>query len=78
MREVQVIKCKCGKTFAGCLAPYCYSDSEWQRDMRKYVKRGCTVELIDSKDFNLENCVCKKELTFSLFETLATALNPNQ
>ncbi len=37
---IQVIKCKCGSIFAAAAEPHCYSDAEWQREMRKYIKKG--------------------------------------
>ncbi len=58
---VQIIKCKCGKTFAACIEPECYTEAEWMRDLRKYVKGGCSVSLVASgKDFQFEKCECKK------------------
>lgn len=61
MRKVQIIKCKCGAVFAAACTPHCYEDAEWQRDMRKYVKQGHTVDLIDSDAFDgLQECVCKE------------------
>jgi hypothetical protein len=67
---IQIIKCKCGKTFAAATEPHCYSDADWQRDTRKYIKRGCTVEMVDHHEWKFEECVC---------ETPAKAKkNPNQ
>lgn len=58
--KAQIIKCKCGSIIAGCAEPYCYEDSDWQKDMRKLVKKGCTVELVEVSDFKLERCKCKE------------------
>lgn len=57
---IQVTKCPCGKIFAGCAEPHCYSDKEYQRDTRNYLKKGCTVEMIESGKGNwkLEKCTC--------------------
>ena len=60
---IQVTKCKCGKIFAACAEPYCYTDAEYQRDTRKYLKQGCTVELVESKTWNFEKCICDEEKT---------------
>lgn len=68
MRQVQIIKCKCGRVFAMCVIPEAYQDAEWMRELRKYVKKGCTVEVGFSKDYSLENCICKKEVTPTLFD----------
>lgn len=61
MEKAQVIKCKCGKIFAACRLPECYAEADWMRDLRKYVKQGCTIELIDCDKFTFEQCVCEKE-----------------
>ena len=55
---IQVTKCPCGKTFAGCIEPYCYQDAEYQRDTRNYIKKGCTIEMVESGSFILEKCTC--------------------
>ncbi len=54
---IQAIKCPCGKVFAGCVEPYCYTESSWQKDVRKYIKKGCTVSTIESTP--LQECTCK-------------------
>ena len=61
MRQIQIIKCKCGKAFAACAAPECYADADWQKDMRKYVGSGCTVEIVNSGEWDFEDCVCNGE-----------------
>lgn len=59
--KLQHIICKCGVSIAACRVPECYEDAGWQREMRKYVKRGYTVELIDAGSHKFERCSCKKE-----------------
>lgn len=59
--QIQIIKCKCGKSFAACRVPECYSDADWQKEMRAYVKKGCTVELVDAGSWQIESCACEKE-----------------
>jgi hypothetical protein len=71
-KKAQAIRCKCGSIFAAAVEPYCYSDSDWQKHMRKYVKDGCSVELINANDFKFEKCKCKelkqqKENQLSIF-----------
>lgn len=60
---VQIIKCKCGSVFAGCIEPYCYTDKEWTKPLRQHVLEGCTVEMIKSTDFKFEKCKCVKPET---------------
>jgi hypothetical protein len=56
---IQTISCPCGKVFAACVEPFCYEDAEWQSEMRKYIKRGCTVGLIENGHSNpLQKCTC--------------------
>lgn len=63
MGKIQIIKCKCGVTFAGYCAPECYTDKEWIKDIAKYLKRGCEVDLIDSGNgLTLEKCKCNTQL----------------
>jgi hypothetical protein len=59
MGQIQVIKCKGGKIFAACRVPECYEETSWMRDIRSYVKAGCTVEIIESGKSNpMEKCEC--------------------
>jgi len=56
---IQITKCPCGKTFAGCAEPYCYTDTDYQKTTRDYIiKKGCTVEMAERLD-SLEKCTCK-------------------
>ena len=65
---IQVIKYKCcGKTFAACAEPYCYTDKDWQKDLRKYVLEGHTVSMQEKSDFRLDSCTCKKDSSPNLF-----------
>lgn len=57
---VQVIKCRHGKIFAACTTPEYFEDVDWQREMRKYVKGGCTVEMAESGTWSFEKCECSK------------------
>jgi len=67
MSQCQVIKCKCGKVFAMCRVPECYQDSDWMKDVRKYVKKGCIIEVGESKDYNFEKCICENKSEPTLF-----------
>lgn len=57
-RLAQVIVCKCGSKFAACVAPECYTEADWMKDVRKYVKQGCTVEVVEAGSFRFERCKC--------------------
>lgn len=56
----QIIKCPCGKIFAACAEPYCYTDAEWHRDVRAYVKKGCTVSMAEKGEVQkgFDKCTC--------------------
>jgi len=59
MGQLQIIKCVGGECFAACRVPECYESVDWMRELRAYVKNGCTVEIIESgtgKTFG--NCQC--------------------
>lgn len=56
---IQCISCPCGKVFAACREPECYEDAEWQKDMRKHVKKGCSVKMVDNGVGKLfDKCTC--------------------
>lgn len=55
---VQCINCPCGKTFAASCEPYCYQDADWQKDMRNYIKKGCTVTMVEKGKWTLDSCTC--------------------
>ena len=59
-KKAQVIICKCGAKFAACAEPFCYTEKDWQKDLRNYVNKGCTVEVIDCGSFKLESCKCNE------------------
>lgn len=59
-KKAQIVKCRCGKVFAACMEPECYTDKDWQRDVRKYANGGCTVHLVVSDSFRFEVCKCDK------------------
>jgi len=62
MDKIQVIKKKCcGAVFAGCCEPECYTDSDWLKDLKKYVKEGCTVETVEKGHFSWGKCECVQE-----------------
>lgn len=64
MGKVQVIKYKCcGKTFAACCEPDCYTDKDWLTELKKYISRGDIVEMIDdSSEVQFGRCECNKQL----------------
>lgn len=58
MKKIQIIKYKCcGKVFAACCEPECYTDSEWLKNLKKYVLKGHTVEMAESTTFGKCECV---------------------
>lgn len=62
MAKIQVIVCKCGSKMAACLEPYCYTDKDWHRDIKKYLDKGCSVEMIESgKGLSLAKCKCNEQ-----------------
>lgn len=61
MKQAQIIKCKCGSIVAAYCAPECYKDAEWQREIRKYARRGYDIQLIDcDKSWTLNKCRCSE------------------
>ena len=64
IKLVQVVSCGvCGSTFLGCAEPYCYTDEDYHAELRGYVKDGCTVKMMDAKDFKFQSCKCNKTET---------------
>jgi hypothetical protein len=60
--KVQIISCSnCDAVFAACVEPECYSDAEWQKQLRKYVNRGEKVNLVDSGSWKFTRCECNKK-----------------
>ncbi len=59
IRKAQTLTCVCGACFAACVEPMCYTDKDWLKSLRKYVKEGAKVEVIPCADFRLEQCTCK-------------------
>ena len=54
----QIIKCGlCNKAFAACREPECYTDRDWKKDLRQYIKQGYEIATTE-KEF--EWCSCKK------------------
>jgi len=48
MKQAQVVHYKCcGGVFAGCVEPYCFEDSDWMKELRKYSKAGFKIEMLD-------------------------------
>lgn len=59
--EAQVIVCKCGSVIAACVAPECFQEKEWMKDVRDYSKKGYTIEMRETGQGNLslKACTCK-------------------
>jgi len=59
---IQVIKYKCcGKIFAACHEPHCYTSRDWLKNLREYVVRGDVVEMIKDANIKFEKCQCKNK-----------------
>jgi len=58
MNKTQIVICKCGQTIAACKQPHCYTDNDWLKDLRNFIKQGCKVDLIETERVNLQNCKC--------------------
>ena len=56
---IQITKCKCGSVICACTEPECYTNAGYQRDTRNYIKKGCTVEMVEPKMFEFAECTCK-------------------
>lgn len=61
MDKIQIIKCKCGEVFAACQEPECWTEKDWQKDIRKYVGEGCSVETVDRGTWSFGSCKCENE-----------------
>jgi len=68
IKLAQIIVCKCGATIAACIEPECYVDKDWQKDVRKYTKKGYLIKTINKNDVQFGRCTCKIES--SLFPIL--------
>lgn len=61
MGNAQTVKCKCGTIVAACLEPYCYEDVEWMRKVRKYSKKGYSIEMANDVTARFGNCTCNEK-----------------
>lgn len=65
-RGVQVVRYKCcGEIFAACTEPECYTESDWQKNLREYAKRGEIIEIVESGSVRMSKCKCEKKETDS-------------
>jgi hypothetical protein len=55
-RQVQVIRCKFGAIFAGCIVPECYMDNEWMKYVKKYAIKWNVIT------FKFQGCTCEKNV----------------
>lgn len=59
MKLAQIARCRCGSIIGACVAPYCYEDKEWQKDLRNFIKQGCTTEYLPcDSSWRLGLCEC--------------------
>ena len=59
--KIQVLICKCGSKYAACAEPHCYTNKDWLKDLKKHVKKGGIVEMMESQDFTFEECKCNEQ-----------------
>lgn len=60
-KKVQVVKYACcDKVFAACAQPECYTDKDWLKNLKQYIKRGDKVDLAENGTWKFEKCECKK------------------
>lgn len=73
---IQVVKYKCCESvFAACCEPECYTDSDWLKQLKKYVNRGDKVEMVE--DFKFGKCRCNKtSKELDLFSSIIQTNNP--
>jgi len=58
-RKAQCIICKCGSVIAACLAPHCFDDKDWMKDVRRYSILGYRIETLNCNDFKFATCICE-------------------
>jgi hypothetical protein len=77
---IQILKYKCcGKIFAACSEPECYTDKEWLKGLKQYVNRGDKVEMIEKgTGFKFGKCECKEEKSSNLSIQFAEWLSENE
>ena len=57
---LQVIKYKCcGAIYAACQEPDCYTEKEWIKHLKKSVKAGDIVQMIEPKTLEFGRCKCQ-------------------
>jgi len=58
-KKAQIVKCRCGSIFAACVEPHCYTEPDWQKDVRKYAKQGYRIEMKDcGEGIQFSKCKC--------------------
>jgi len=59
---IQVIKYACcDKIFAACHEPHCYTDTDWLKNLKQYVRRGDKVEMIHGGNgLQMGQCECNE------------------
>ena len=59
--KTQIVRCPdCNNIFAAYLAPHCYTDAEWARDLRKYAKQGMIIDTVNTP-VTIQMCTCVKK-----------------
>lgn len=60
-KQLQTIICKCGAAIAACTVPECYEEADWMKDVRKYSKKGYSIEIKDAGEFSFGKCTCVEQ-----------------
>lgn len=60
-KKAQAVFCKCGSLVAAAMAPHCYEDKEWQKDIRQFSKDGYEIKMVDPEVVRLTLSGCKCE-----------------
>ncbi len=78
--KAQIVRYKCcGKVFAACMEPSCYTEREWLKDLKKYIKAGRKVETVESTTFQFGKCECiKHEATLAPAPDLFSEIMPEK
>ena len=67
-RQAQAVFCKCKSLVAACMAPHCFEDREWQKDIRQFSKDGYEIKMVDPEEVRLTLSACKCESNQSELE----------
>ena len=62
-KKCQVLRKKCcNYIYAMCIEPECFIDRDWLKDVRKAVKDGDSIEMLDTSVARFGKCECELDL----------------